>query len=162
MFKAFSTLLEKMGNWFGIIFKIILPIIIMYRPIRLAAYTVYVYGTTLGGDYYTFNGLGEVIYYILYAIFILLVFLFPKAASGFEFVVIPYYFVSLILFKSIEVFELALNGLDSILTTYIRVAPFVALFFVGKILFYIFIRTNRGKIEEARRKKFKNREGLRS
>ena len=106
MFKFFSMVLEKMGSWFGIVFKIIIPIFVMYRPIKLTAFTIFIYGTTLGGDFYTFDGLGEVIYYSLYGIFILLVFLFPKVASGFEFVVIPYYFINILLCKTVEYFNL--------------------------------------------------------
>lgn len=154
MFKLFSAMLEKMGNWFGIIFKILIPIVIMYRPLKLTAFTIFVGGTYFGGDYSTFDGLGQIAFYAMYVIFILLCFLFPKAASAFEFVIIPYYFITLIVFNVSDYLNLVYDGLSNALTSYERMAPVVALFLVAKIVFFVFLRTNGDKIEAAREAKF--------
>ncbi|MBQ8795707.1 MAG: hypothetical protein IJZ54_04725 [Clostridia bacterium] len=154
MFKLFSAMLEKMGNWFGIIFKIIIPVFIMFRPLKLTAFTIFMGGTMLGGDYTTFDGLGQIAFYVMYIIFILLCFLFPKVASAFEFVIIPYYFVSLIVLNVSDYLNLVYSGLGNALTSYERMAPVVALFLIAKIVFFIFLKTNGEKIEAAREAKF--------
>ncbi|MBR3988558.1 MAG: hypothetical protein IKK10_04565 [Clostridia bacterium] len=161
MFKFFSALLDKMGSWFGIIFKIILPGIVMYRPVKMFAFAVMVFGTTLGGDITSFDKLGIVIFYMLYAILVLMLFLFPKVASAMEFCLMAFYFVCLIVFNFIDFFSNNFVGLSDIVRSYSYALPLVLIFLIGKILFYIFITANREKIEEGRKVKFSRFEGLR-
>lgn len=150
MYKLISTLLDKMGNWFGIIFKILIPAIIMHRPIRLASFTIYVYGGLITGNVNLFHDLGKMSVYLFYIMLALLLLFSPKAASVFEFVVIPYYFLNLILLSTVEYFQVNIVGLEDALQPYIRMAPLVAVFLVCKILFYFFVILNRDKMEEER------------
>ena len=92
MFKLFSTLLERMGNWFGIIFKILLPAVIMYRPIKMVGFSLLVFGSILGGDVSSLNNFGIILFVIIYIVFGIMLILFPKAASALEFILILYYF----------------------------------------------------------------------
>ncbi len=154
MYKFITSLLDKMGSWFGIVFKIILPLVIMYRPIRLTAFTVYVYGALISGNVTAFNDLGQIAIYALYIVLLCMLFLAPKAASVFEFVMVPYYLINLIILTTAEYFELNVAGLEEALVPYVRMAPVVILFIAFKIFFYFFIKVNREKLEEDRLKKF--------
>ena len=75
MFNLISVALEKLGNWFGIIFKIILPIVAMYRPIKTFALSVVMLGTYYDGNAASMNNLGLVLFGILYVV------LFPTFTS---------------------------------------------------------------------------------
>lgn len=161
MFRFFSALLDKMGNWFGIIFKMILPAILMYRPIKMFAFSVLVFGVTLGGNSYSFNDLGVVLFYIVYAILVLMLLLFPQVASAMEFALMGYYFLSLTVFSTVGYFADRLVGIETVIHANARAVPLVAAFLAGKILFYIFIRVNRDKIEVGRKDKFSRFEVLR-
>ncbi|MBQ2824872.1 MAG: hypothetical protein IJF19_01235 [Clostridia bacterium] len=154
MYKFITNLLDKMGNWFGIVFKIILPAIIMYRPIRLTAFTFYVYGALISGNVTAFNDLGKISIYVLYIVLLCMLFLAPKSASVFEFVMVPYYLINLIILSTAEYFELNVAGLEEALVPYVRMAPVVILFIAFKVFFYFFIKVNRNKLEEDRLKKF--------
>lgn len=148
MFRLISTLLDKMGKWFGIIFKTILPIGVMYFATRLAVFSIFIFGTAAGGDYGKLDGLCEVVFWLLYGVFIIMVLAFPKIASVMEFVIIPYYFVILILCYNVDYFTLMINALEATLSTYAMVFPLVAVFLAGKIMFYFFLRKYRGRIED--------------
>ena len=154
MYKLISSLLDKMGNWFGIVFKILIPAIVMYRPIRFTAFTIYVYGGLLTGNVRFFNDIGKFSIYLFYLILLLLLYFSPEAASVFEFVMIPSYILNLILLSTIEYFQINIVGIESALQPYIRMAPVVVLFLAFKILFYFFVKSNRDKLEEGRYNKF--------
>ena len=154
MFRIVSSILDKMGNWFGVVFKILIPIVLMYFPIRLSVLSVYIYGVAGGGDHTTFDGLCEVIFWLLYLIFAAMAFLVPKAASAMEFVIIPYYILTLIICSKSSYLELMVKDIDVTVAFYAKLLPFVLIFLAGKIMFYFFIRNNRARIEIQRRRKF--------
>ena len=154
MFKLFSTLLERMGNWFGIIFKILLPAVIMYRPIKMVGFSLLVFGAILGGDVSSLNNFGIILFVIFYVVFGIMLILFPKAASALEFILILYYFGCIIAFGFSDFFTQRIVGIADVAFTYAKMAPFIFIFLLGKVLFFIFLKVNRDKIEQNRRKKF--------
>lgn len=154
MFKLFSSILEKMGNWFGIIFKILLPAVIMYRPIKMVGFSLLVFGAMFGGDITSLNNFGLILFALVYVVFVVMLFLFPKAASALEFILIFYYFGCLVAFGFSDFFTQRIMGIEGIAFTYAKMAPFVFVFLVGKILFFIFLKVNRNKIELTRNEKF--------
>lgn len=157
MYKLISNLLDKMGNWFGIIFKILLPAVIMYRPIRLTSFTIYVYGALLTGNTVAFNDIGKISVYAFYILLLCLLIFLPKAASVFEFIMVPYYIVNLIVLSTVEYFSISVVGIEDALKPYIRMAPVIILFIICKLVFFFFIRANRDKLEADRMKKFNNK-----
>lgn len=154
MFRLISGILDKMGNWFGVVFKIIIPIVVMYYPTRLAVLSVYIYGIAYGGSYTTFEGLCEVMFWLLYLIFVAMAFLIPKVASIMEFIIIPYYMLTLIICANSSLIAMMVKNIDATVDFYVKVLPFALVFLAGKIMFYFFIRNNRAQIEIQRRRKF--------
>lgn len=154
MYRLISTLLDKMGSWFGVVFKILLPAIIMYRPIRLTAFTIYIYGALLSGNTNAFNDFGKIAIYVLYLVLGLMLIFAPEAASVFEFVMVPYYLINLIILSTVEYFEVNVAGLEQALEPYVRMAPVVIGFIICKIVFYFFINANRDRLEADRAEKF--------
>lgn len=147
MFKSLSSLLDKMGIWFGVIFKFIIPVLVMYRPIKTFALTVTIFLMTVGGSPQSMNNLGIVAFYLIYAVLIVMLILLPKVASAMEFVLIFCYFAFLGMFYFVDYFSMHIADLNNIILTYVRVLPLVLTFLAGKIFFFIFIRKNKQKIE---------------
>lgn len=154
MFRLISGILDKMGNWFGVVFKIIIPIALMYFPIRLSVLSVYIYGVAFGGNRTTFDGLCDVMFWLLYLIFVTMAFLIPKVASAMEFVIIPYYMLTLIICAKSNYLAMMVKDIDVTVAFYAKLLPFVLIFLAGKIMFYFFIKNNRARIEIQRRRKF--------
>ncbi len=154
MFKLISGILDKMGNWFGVVFKIIIPIVVMYYPIRFSVLSIYIYGVAYGGSHTTFDGLCEVMFWLLYLIFVAMVFLIPKVASGMEFIIASYYIITLIICAKSAYLGMMVKNLDVTVDFYAKLLPLVLVFLAGKIMFYFFIKNNRARIEVQRRRKF--------
>ena len=146
MFNFVSRALDKMGNWFGIIFKLILPAVVMYRPAKFFALSFLVYGTTLGGDFRSLNGFCEILFYAVCGVLLLMLLLFPKAASATEFGLMGLYFINLTVFSVTDYFTNLVSGLEGALSIYFKWLPVIILFFAGKIFFYIYLSKNRVEI----------------
>lgn len=154
MFRLFSAILDKMGSWFGVIFKIIIPVLVMFLPTKLAVYSIYIFGVTLGGEYYSLSGFCEVAFYLVYAFFILMAILFPRVATVMEFIIIPYYLLTLILSSTLNPIVLMLTSLEEQLTSYWYVLPFVLVFVAFKIAFHFFISSNRDAFQKEKEEKY--------
>ena len=150
LFNIVNAMLNKMGNWFGIIFKIILPAIIMYRPIKMLSLSILVFGTVFGGEAASLNTFALMVFIFLYVIFAIMLFLFPKAASVVEFFLIFYYFASLGVFWFVDFFREGFDVMPEVVLTYARAIPWVLIFLAGKIFFFFFIRVNRYKFAEGK------------
>ena len=155
MFKLFSILLEKMGNWFGIVFKIVLPAVFMYRPIKMVSLSLVVFGSAFGADINILNKFSLIAFVVIYVAFLIMLLLFPKTASATEFVLIFYYFGCLYAFIFVDFFnERVISGINEVALNYARMAPFVLLFLIGKILFFIFLKVNQKTFVLHQREKF--------
>ena len=143
MYKILSAVFNKMESWFGVVFKILIPALVMILPIKLTTYSIYIYGVTFGGDYYSLSGFSEVLFYILYALLILAAILFPRVASAMEFVIIPYYVLTLVISSMVSDITMMLTSFEEQLTSYWYALPFVMVFLVFKIIFYFFIRSHK-------------------
>ena len=77
MFRLIAVALEKLGNWFGIIFKIVVPIIAMYRPIKTLSFSIVVFGAYLGGNSDALNTFAIVMFGLLYVILVVLLIFTP-------------------------------------------------------------------------------------
>lgn len=152
MYKVISVALEKMGNWFGVIFKILIPLLVMYRPIKAFIFTFVLLGTINGGDSYLSSDLGVIVFGILYAIFTLLLIFLPKVASVTEFVLIGWYFVFLIITYS-GAYSALFPDVTHIMNTYSKELPLVIAFLAGKIFFFVFIKVNGKEYEKKKNRK---------
>lgn len=150
LFDIVNAMLNKMGNWFGIIFKIILPAIIMYRPIKMLSLSILVFGTVFGGEADSLNTFALMVFIFLYVIFAIMLFLFPKAASAIEFFLIFYYFASLGVFWFVDFFREGFDVMPEVVLSYARAIPWVLIFLAGKIFFFFFIRANIYKFAEGK------------
>lgn len=153
MFKFVSAVLEKMGNWFGIIFKIIIPLAVMYRPIKAFSFSLVLIGTFCGGDSQDLSDLGVIVFGVLYGIFILMLIFFPKLASATEFFLIFCYFAFLATVYIAGFYSDFFAGMSQILHTYARELPLVIVFLAGKIFFFFFIKANNEKYEKVKERK---------
>ncbi len=144
MTKFIFDFLEKTGNWFGIIFKIILPVAVMYRPIKMFTLSFVTFGTLCGGDFQGLNRFGVVLFYILYGVFVAMLFLTPKAASAAEFILIINYFICLGLFYYIDFFRSHFADMQQIARTYSQALPWVIIFLSGKVFFFFFMKAHPG------------------
>ena len=142
MSRIILNLLEKMGKWFGIIFKIIIPLLVMYRPIKNFAFSFVVFGTYYGTEAQQINKFGMIVFCILYAVFLILLLLFPKAASATVFVLIAYYFAFFVFAYIAGFYSGFFAGVSNILNEYAKAFPIVVLFLVGKVFFFFFVRRN--------------------
>ena len=160
MYKSISSLFEKMGNWYGIVFKLIIPFFVMYRPIKAFIFSFVLMVTAGGGNIFSSSDMGLFMFIILYAVFVLLLFLLPKVASAIEFVFITWYFVFLIVFAILNFGGGSSANIWHILSTYSRELPWVIIFLSGKIFVFFFVRSNSKEYEKAQ--EFKNRTKLHS
>lgn len=142
MSKFILNVLQKMGKWFGIIFKIIIPLFCMYRPIKTFVFSFVVVGTYFGSDAQQINKLGMIAFGVIYVIFFVLLLFFSKAASATEFVLIAYYFAFLAFICIAGHYSNFFAGMTEILYTYAMAVPVVLLFLVGKIFFFFFVKRN--------------------
>ena len=142
MYKIISGVLERIGNWFGIIFKMIIPALVMYRPIKTFIFSFVLIGSMNGGNSYLSTDLGVVGFGIIYGVFALMLIFLPKAASAVEFFLIAWYFVFLIVVSNSGPNPLFPEGMGEILQIYSDGLAWVIVFLLGKILFYFFIRAN--------------------
>ena len=148
MYRSISILLDKMGNWFGIIFKILLPLVLMYRPLKTLALSIVVFGTYYGGSPASLNSFAIGMFWLMYVVFLVLLIFSPKVASACEFFLIAYYMAFILFIYHAGVTSNAFESLTSYLITYIIELPFILLFLTGKIIFFFFIRHNRMNIEK--------------
>lgn len=148
MFRLIAIALEKLGNWFGIIFKIVVPIIAMYRPIKTLSFSVVVFGAYLGGNSDALNTFAIVMFGLLYVILVVLLICTPKVASAVEFLTIGYYFAFLGFVYVAGFYSSFFSDITHYLPTYIKELPIVLVFLAGKIIFFFFIRSNRAVIEQ--------------
>ena len=142
MSKFIFATLDKLGNWFGIIFKIILPLIAMYRPIKTFTLSFAAFGSLLGGDSQNLSDIGVISFFILYGILVLLLIFLPKVASATEFFLIFFYlgFWALVYFAA--PYNVHFEGLTELLRTYLMALPLVVVFLAGKIFFFFFVKKN--------------------
>ena len=147
MFKFLSALLDRMGIWFGVIFKFILPVFAMYRPIKAFALSVTIFSMEVGGSAQSMNSLGIICFYLVYAVLVIMLILLPKVASAMEFVLIFSYFAFLGILYFVDYFSSQIADADGIIHTYSKALPLVLIFLAGKIFFYFFIKKNKSQIE---------------
>lgn len=159
MYKSITSLFEKMGNWFGIVFKLILPFFVMYRPIKTFVFSLVLLVTGIGGNSFSSNDMGVFVFIIVYAVFVLLLFLLPKVASATEFVLIGWYFVFLIFLAVSGLSILPGEMLNHFLNTYSQELPWVIIFLAGKIFIFFFVKSHSKEYEKAQERK--NRTTLR-
>ncbi len=160
MYKAITSLFEKMGNWFGVVFKLILPFFVMYRPIKTFVFSFVLLVTAGGGNLFSSSDMGVFIFVIVYAVFVLLLFLLPKVASATEFVIITWYFVFLIVVAVSDFGGVSAESVKHILNTYSQELPWVIIFLAGKIFVFFFVKSNSKEYLKAQERK--NRTTLRS
>lgn len=160
MYKAITSLFEKMGNWFGVVFKLILPFFVMYRPIKTFVFSIVLLVTAGGGNLFSSSDMGVFIFVIVYAVFVLLLFLLPKVASATEFVIITWYFVFLIVVAVSDFGGVSAESVKHILNTYSQELPWVIIFLAGKIFVFFFVKSNSKEYLKAQERK--NRTTLRS
>lgn len=160
MYKAITSLFEKMGNWFGVVFKLILPFFVMYRPIKTFVFSFVLLVTAGGGNTFSSSDMGVFIFVIVYAVFVLLLFLLPKVASATEFVIITWYFVFLIVVAVSDFGVVSAESVKHILNTYSQELPWVIIFLAGKIFVFFFVKSNSKEYLKAQERK--NRTTLRS
>ena len=80
-----------MGIWYGILFKLIVPLLVMYRPIKTLAFSIIVIGIYYGGEPKSLNAFCWVLFCLAYVVLLAFLIWFPKAASAVEFFLIAYY-----------------------------------------------------------------------
>lgn len=131
-----------MGKWFGIVFKILIPLLVMYRPIKSFAFSFVILGTYFGSEAQQINLFGTIGFCVFYIVFFVMLLFFPKVASATEFVLIAYYFAFLAFVYIAGYYSDFFAGMKPILYIYTRAVPIVLLFLFGKILFFFFIRKN--------------------
>lgn len=141
-------MLGKMGKWFGIIFKIIIPLLVMYRPIKSFAFSIVVFGTCFGSEAQQINAFGFAAFCVVYVVFFVLLLFFTKAASATEFVLIGYYFACLVFAYIAGYYDHFFASMTDILYEYTKAVPLVILFLAGKIFFFFFVRRNYMKITQ--------------
>lgn len=159
MYKAISSLFEKMGNWFGVVFKIIIPFFVMYRPIKTFVFSFVLMATAVGGNPFSSNDMGVIVFIIVYTVFVLLLFLLPKVASATEFVFIVWYFVFLIVIAVSDFNVEYAESFKHILNTYSIELPWVIIFLAGKIFMFFFVKSHSKEYEKKQERK--NRSTLR-
>ncbi len=151
MFKLIAGIVERMGNWFGIIFKIVLPFIVMYRPIKTLSFSIVVFGAYYGGNADFLNTIALALFGLLYVILVALLICAPKVASAVEFLLIAYYFAFLGFVYFAGFYSSFFEGMNHYLLIYIRELPLVLIFLTGKIIFFFFIRSNRASLEQMKK-----------
>lgn len=151
MYKFISSFLEKLGNWFGIIFKIALPLLFMYRPIKTFVFSFVVIGFASGADSYVSSDFGVIAFSIVYAVLALLLFFFPRAASVFEFFLIAWYFAFLIATYA-GALDKVFPDAEHILKTYSKEIIPVLLFLAAKIFFFFFIMAHDEEYEKKQKR----------
>ncbi len=153
MFRLISVVLDKMGNWFGIIFKMVLPFAVMYRPIKTFTFFLVLVGTFFGGDSHVLSDMGVIAFFVLYGMFALILVFLPKTASVTEFVLIGFYFAFLASAYVAGFYIDFFAAMTQVLHTYARAIPLVIVFLAGKILFFFFIRANNENYEKMKAQK---------
>lgn len=153
MYKIISSLFEKMGNWFGIIFKLVLPFLVMYRPIKTFIFSFVLIEASYSGSAYFTSEFGLFLFIFVYVVFTLLLFLLPKVASATEFVFITWYFVFLIVIAGSNFSGESAENFKHILSTYSQELPWVIIFLIGKILVFIFIKSHSKEYEKEQENK---------
>ena len=153
MINFLDNLLNKMGIWFGIIFKITIPAILFYYPFKMIMLAGVLLASILGIDMGTFGQNSQMIASFLFVIFVAILIFSPRVASAIEFILTPIYLVSLYYIYSLlfNVQFFSLNITDSAPFINMNKATVVALaiFIIFKILFFFFVVINRNNIEEA-------------
>lgn len=153
MVKFLDNLLKKMGVWFGIIFKIIIPAILFFYPFKMLMTGGLLLANILGIDTKTFAPQSQTVVIFLYVVFLVMLIFAPKVASAIEFIITPLYFISLyymyLLLFNVQFFSL--NITDSAPFININKANVILLviFIIFKILFFFFILINKKNIEKA-------------
>lgn len=140
-----------MGDWFGIIFKILIPLVALYRPIKSFSFSIVLIGLYYGTDAPSLNTFAIVTFVLVYLILLAMTIWFPKAASVIEFFLIAFYLGFLGLLFVGGFFSSYIAALSPYLWTYIFELPLVLLFLTGKIIFYFFIRSKRKEILQQER-----------
>ena len=152
MFKFLSFVVEKMGVWFGIIFKLVLPLLVMYMPIKSFAYSIAIIGVYYNSYPPSIVAFGIVVFGLSYIVLLALLIWFPKVASAFEFVLMAIYIAFLAtLFFGGNFSSYISHIADMSFWNYASTLPLVLVFLVGKIIFFFFIRENRKQLMRAQR-----------
>ena len=153
MINFLDNLLNKMGIWFGIIFKITIPAILFYYPFKMMMLGGVLLASILRIDTGIVSQNSQLIASFLFIIFVAILIFLPRLASAIEFILTPVYLVSLYYIYSLlfNVQFFSLNITDSAPFININKATVVALaiFITFKILFFFFVVINRKNIEEA-------------
>lgn len=147
MYKIISSLFEKMGNWFGIVFKMIIPFFVMYRPLKAFVFSCILLETADGGNFYFFSRFGFLVFVFMYIILMVLLIFFPKVASAVEFVLIIWYFAFLIYLGVSDFSVDSAKNAEHLIITYSQELPLVILFLAGKLFVFFFVRAHSKEYE---------------
>ena len=153
MINFLDNLLNKMGIWFGIIFKITIPAILFYYPFKMIMLAGVLLASILGIDMGAFGQNSQMIASFLFVIFVAILIFSPRVASAIEFILTPIYLVSLyyiyaVLFN-VQFFRLNITDSAPFINMNKATVVALAIFIIFKILFFFFVVINRNNIEEA-------------
>ena len=152
MINFIDNLLRKMGPAFGIIFKIIIPAVLFFYPFKMLVYGFSLFSIDLGFDASPVMQHSQIISFVLFMIFVLLLIFCPRVASVIEFIVTPLYFISLYYFYNmlfqINFFSLSFSGSAPYLVINKICAVLIVVFIIFKILFFFFIMLNQKNLNK--------------
>lgn len=153
MINFLDNLLNKMGIWFGIIFKITIPAILFYYPFKMIMLAGVLLASILGIDMGAFGQNSQMIASFLFVIFVAILIFSPRVASAIEFILTPIYLVSLyyiyLLLFNVQFFSLNITDSAPFINMNKATVVALAVFIIFKILFFFFVVINRNNIEEA-------------
>ena len=153
MINFLDNLLNKMGIWFGIIFKITIPAILFYYPFKMIMLGGVLLASILGIDMGAFGQNSQMIASFLFVIFVAILIFSPRVASAIEFILTPIYLVSLyyiyLLLFNVQFFRLNITDSAPFINMNKATVVALAVFIIFKILFFFFVVINRNNIEEA-------------
>ena len=153
MINFLDNLLNKMGIWFGIIFKITIPAILFYYPFKMIMLAGALLASILGIDMGVFGQNSQMIASFLFIIFVAILIFSPRVASAIEFILTPIYLVSLyyiyLLLFNVQFFRLNITDSAPFINMNKATVVALAIFIIFKILFFFFVVINRNNIEEA-------------
>lgn len=153
MINFLDNLLNKMGIWFGIIFKITIPALLFFYPFKMTMFGVAMLATAFGIDTGEFGQNSQLIAGFLYTIFVVILIFLPRVASAIEFILTPIYLVSLyyvyLLLFGVQFYSLNITDIAPFINMNKASVVFLAIFIVFKILFFFFVVINRSNIEKS-------------
>ena len=159
MLKFLDTLLNKMGVWFGIVFKITIPAILYYYPLQILALAGVLLATILEIDIGVIGQYSQIIAISLYVIFVIILIFLPKVASVLEFLITPAYlfalhYVYLLLFK-VQFYRPNITDIAPYINRNKANVLLLIVFMFFKIVFFFFVVIDKKNIKKTKRKNVK-------